>query len=43
MRHYKVPFSYKYDFKRKRCIPLTEDSTTEEKLHQYTGVWVDES
>ena len=42
MKHIKVPFHYKYSFINKRCEPLTPDSTTEEKLHQYIGVWIDE-
>jgi hypothetical protein len=42
MKFCKVPLHYKYDFKKNVCVPLTEDSTTEEKLHQYIGVWIEE-
>jgi hypothetical protein len=42
MRHCKIPLHFKYDFDKNVCVPLTEDSTKEEKLHQYIGVWVEE-
>jgi len=38
-KYCKVPLHYKFDHERQVCVPLTEDSTTEEKLHQYMGVW----
>ena len=38
LKHWKVPFGFKYNFERHVCVPLTMDSTPSEKLHQYVGI-----